>query len=403
MKILALAVLAAIVLGGLIGTLLVRDPGYVLVAYADTVLETSLWVALLLLIGLYLLVRGISFVVKKLIQGQSRVLRWRSGRKLRAARSQTVRGLLVMAEGRWVDAKKLLLAGADNVETPLINYLNAARAAQELGELAERDEYLKRAHETTPGAKFAVTLTQAEFNIHEGRYEQALAALLTLRKRAPKHGAVLVMLARCYEALGDWQALLQLLGDLRKNKAMPEAELQRLETSVWQASLTASNSSAELWKRLPKTVRGDAALMRTWVGHLVSQNQPDDAEQIIRQVLGQYWDTELARRYGEIKSSDPARQLVVAQGWAKARPNDAQVALALGRLCLLNEKFEQAREHFETSLRLEASDEVYGELGRLCVALGDERRGTEYLLRSLGNLKDLPQPAEPRLRKANVS
>ncbi len=72
MKILALAVLVAIVLGGLIGTLLVRDPGYVLVAYADTVLETSLWVALLLLVGLYLLVRGISFVMRKLIQGHAR-------------------------------------------------------------------------------------------------------------------------------------------------------------------------------------------------------------------------------------------------------------------------------------------------------------------------------------------
>lgn len=403
MKLFGFAVLAAILLGGLVGTLLVRDPGYVLIAYADTALETSLWVAVLLLVGIYIALRLLSLLIYKLTQGQSRMLRWRSSRKVRAARSQTVRGLLVMAEGRWADAKKLLVGAAEDVETPLINYLNAARAANELGELSERDEYLKRAHETTPGAKFAVSLTQAEFNIQEGRYEQALAALLLLRKRAPKHGAVLAMLARCYEALPDWQALVQLMGDLRKQKALPESELTRIEQAAWQAKLLAADSNAGLWKKLPKTLRAETPLMCLWVRQLIKDDKADEAEQVIRHVLGQQWDSELAQIYGELRSSDAARQLIVAKGWLKQRPNDAEVALTVGRLCLLNEKFEQAREHFENSLRLAPSDAVYGELGRLCVALGDERRGTEYLLLSLGNLADLPQPAEPMLRKANVS
>lgn len=403
MKLFGFAVLAAILLGGLVGTLLVRDPGYVLIAYADTALETSLWVAVLLLVGIYIALRLLSLLIYKLTQGQNRMLRWRSGRKVRAARSQTVRGLLVMAEGRWADAKKLLVGAAEDAETPLINYLNAARAANELGELSERDEYLKRAHETTPGAKFAVSLTQAEFNIQEGRYEQALAALLLLRKRTPKHSAVLAMLARCYEALPDWQALVQLMGDLRKQKVLPESELHRMEQAAWQAKLLAADSNAGLWKKLPKTLRAEMPLMCLWVRQLINDDKADEAEQVIRHVLGQQWDSELAQIYGELRSSDVARQLVVAKGWLKQRPNDAEVALTVGRLCLLNEKFEQAREYFETSLRLAPSDAVYGELGRLCVALGDERRGTEYLLLSLGNLTDLPQPAEPMLRKANVS
>jgi len=401
-KIGLLAVFVAVALGGLVGTLMVRDPGYVLVAYADTVMEMSLWAAVLVLIGLYLVVRGIALVIGKATQGQTRVLRWRSGRKARAARSQTVRGLLVMAEGRWADAQKLLLGAAENVETPLINYLNAARAAHELGDNAERDEYLKRAHETTPGAKFAVTLTQAEFNIHEGRYEQALASLLNLRKRAPKHGAVLGMLAKCYEALGDWQALAQMLGDVRKNKALPEAEISRMERAVWQATLRGEESANAQWKKLPRALRTDTELMHQWVHYLVAEKRDNDAEQAIRHILSQTWDGELARVYGEIESDEAARQLVVAQGWMKERPNDAHVALTAGRLCLRNEKFEQAREYFETSLRLEATDVVYGELGRLCVALGDTRRGTEYLLRSLGDLADLPQPAQPSIRSTGA-
>ncbi len=403
MKIFATAVLLAILLGGVVGTLLVQDPGYVLISYGDTVLETSLWIALLLLVALYVLIWGFFFATRKLGQGQLQLVRWRSGRKRRGARNQTVRGLLVMAEGRWEEAKKLLADAADNVETPLINYLNAARASHELGERDARDEYLKLAHESTPGAKFAVTLTQAEFHIHEGQYEQALAALLVLRRRAPKHRAVLAMLADCYEALHDWEALKELLRDLKRHKALSEVEIKRVEQVVWQALLAGAESPATLWKKMPKHLKNEAGLLRDWVNVLRHAGRIDDAEHAARLALGQQWDSELASIYGEIHSSDPARQLVVAQGWGKERPNDAELALTLGRLCLINEKFEQARDYFETSLRLAPSDVVYGELGRLCVALGDEQRGVEYLLRSLGSLSELPQPQEPTIRKASVT
>ena len=403
MKLFVLALLIAIVLGGLAGTWLVRDPGYVLISYADTVVETSLWVAVMLFIAAYVLLAAVTFLLRKIIQSQSRVTGWRSGRKLKAARSQTVRGLLVMSERRWPQASKLLLGAIDEVETPFINYLGAARAANEMGQYDERDAYLKSAEEATPGAKFAVALTQAEFNIREGRHEQALAALLELRKRAPKHAAVLSMLAQCYEALGDTAVLFELMGDLRKQQVLPAAELTRIEHNVWQARLQSDESASLLWKKLPKALRADVPLIRMWAEYLNTQGRVDDAEMVIRQAMSLQFDGDLAQDYGEIRSSNVAKQLTTAQSWSKAHANDAQLALTLGRLCLLNEKFEQAREHFEASLRLAPTDIVYGELGRLCIALGDERRGTEYLLHTLSHLDELPQPAEPLIHQASAS
>ena len=44
MKILAIVV--ALVVGGLLGTLMVRDPGYVLVAYDNLTFESSVWFTL---------------------------------------------------------------------------------------------------------------------------------------------------------------------------------------------------------------------------------------------------------------------------------------------------------------------------------------------------------------------
>ena len=403
MKIATLAIFVALVLGGLIGTLVLRDSGYVLISYADTVVETSLWVAIVSLLLLYGLFRGIGTLVRILTGGQMQLSRWQSSRKVRGARHNTIRGLLVMAEGRWADAQKLLLTSVDSAETPLINYLNAARAAHELKQTDQRDELLRSAHETTPGARFAVTLTQAQFQMEDSHHEQALASLLTLQKNAPKHPSVLAMLGQCYEALEDWNALQRLLPDLVKQAAVDLSERERLAEVLWLPLLCREQKVAVAWKRLPKAQRSNAKLVCDWVANLLSQGRADDAEMAARLGLQTFWDAGLVALYGLIESSEVERQLIEAKAWSKERPNDAGLALALGRLSLRNEKFEQARDYFESSLRLAATSEVYGELGRLCIALGDERRGTEYLMRAQSTLPDLPLPSEPTIRRASVS
>jgi HemY protein len=403
-KLVGFVILVAIILGGLVGTLVVRDPGYVLVSYADTVVETSLWVAAFLLTVLLVSIWAIGYFVRGVTQGQRGVSRFISGRRVRNARSQTVRGLLVMAEGRWAEARKLLLAAATKADTPLINYLNAARASHELGDPVARDENLKLAHETTPAAKFAVTLTQAEFNIDDGEYEQALAALLRLRQRAPKHGAVLAMLVECYQAVGDWEALSDLAADLKKSSALPDDKLAEIEAKVWAARLQQADDVNKIWKRLPKRQKNNLILLGDWANSLRKEERFDEAGQVLRNALDQTWSSELALVYGLVPTTDPGEQLSVAKSWLRQRPNDAALNLTLGRLSLANEQFEQAREYFETSLRLEPVEEVYGELGRLCIAMGDEQRGTEYLLAAQSKqLPTLPMPAQPSLRKASVS
>jgi HemY protein len=395
---LAFGILVAVVLGGVVGTLIVRDAGYVLIAYGDTVIETSIWVGLAALGLFYFLLRGISYVVSRTAKSQSQVMRWRSGRKTNAARRMTIRGMLFMAEGRWEEARKALVNAAEGVDMPLINYLQAARGAHELGESEERDRLLKLAHESTPGAKFAATLTQAEFQMSDGRYEQALAALLNLRKRAPKHTTVLAMLAACYEALGDWQALHEILAEVVERDAVSEVEVRRLSRLVWQFLLQEATSASAAWKKLPKSLKNDDALVQGWVAHLIEAGRDDDAEEVIGLALDQSWSLELIRQYGMLQGSEPARQLITAKKWAKSRPNDPELLVCLGRLSLRCESFPEAREYFDAALRLSPEPEVYAELGRLCIALGDERRGKDYLLRSVQTLPDLPLPGSPSIR-----
>ncbi len=391
--------LAVVAVGGLVGMFVARDAGYVVVAYDGWAVETSLWVALAAFLVGYLLVWGSWVLLRSLLESQGKISRWRRGRQARKARHRTVRGLLLLAEGRWEDAKKILVAAADQVELPFTNYLNAARAAHELGDAEGRDRYLRRVYETTPGAKFSATLLQSEFRIQDGAHDQALASLLTLRKRAPKHKAVLRMLAQCYEALEDWQALHAHLKDLSAHKVVDDAEMKRLSRLVWLSIVDAEGDpdSARpagvngLWKRMPNIVKADREVLRRWITALRSGPSQDGAEQALRLILARAWDDEFAALYGDVHTTALDQQVAHAQRWLKERPDDVVVLTVLGKLCQAQGQYETARTHFEAALRLAPDKTLYGALGRLCIALGDEKRGTDYLLKSVG---ELPAPMQ---------
>ena len=196
MKQVILVLLAALFVGGLIGALVARDPGYVLVSYSNVSVETSLWFGVFLLLLAYVLLRVGSYLWSRFVLSGSGLAQWNRQRRADGSRKQTVQGLLLSAEGRWSEAHKLLLAGARDAQMPLVNYLSAARSAQALGNYAERDELLSRASEETPGSKVAVALTRVAFQLEADQYEPALASLLELQRESPRNAAVLAMLQR---------------------------------------------------------------------------------------------------------------------------------------------------------------------------------------------------------------
>ena len=55
-----------------------------------------------------------------------------------------------MAEGRWAEARKVLVGAAGEVRSPLINFLNAARAAHEMGDALERSSIATQVMSSIP-------------------------------------------------------------------------------------------------------------------------------------------------------------------------------------------------------------------------------------------------------------
>jgi HemY protein len=358
--------------------------------------ETSLWFAVLLLIVIYFVIRALVFLALRLGRGPIRFRSWSRSRRDRTAQEQTVKGLLMLAEGDWSAARHRLEDAAPRVAAPLVNYLNAARAANSMGDLAGRDELLRKAQEDTPGARLAVGLTQAELQHAAGQWGQCRSTLLELQSFRPRHSQVLRLLADCHLHLSDWSALQELMPALKKRKVFAADELQDLESQIWNGRLRAETDDIKaVWKQMPKHLRRQESLVSRYASLLSERDDASEAEEVVRAALNHRWDGELVRLYGTLQSENVKRQLAVAEGWLKKRPEDPDLLMTLGRISMMNRLWDKAREYFEASLRLQPTPEVQGELGRLCAALGDVDRGSQHFQEALPALPSLPLPEGP--------
>lgn len=405
MRRLLIFLVVALVVGGAVGTLMARDPGYVLVTYEDMTFETSVWFALLALTVAYFVVRFVFWIVIRLIRSGTGVAAWRQNRRARVAQARTIRGLLLVGEGDWSAARKALLADAEQVESPLINYVGAARAANEMGDVAERDELMKKAGDSTPGSTLAVTLTQAELQISARQHRSAIETLLSAKAAAPNQSRILRLLADCYEQIGDWKALLSLLPELERRKVMAADRLQasRLRWSIgyFEHPPTGADVAPQLigqWNALDNDVRSEPSLIAACAEALTIAGAGVEAEAVLSKALKRNWNDDLVSLYGRLRADSTNRQITTAEGWLKSRPNDATLLLALGRIALAGRDWAKAREYLEASLKQQRSADVYGELGRLCLAMGERSRATELLAQALdlsGSLPALPLPEAP--------
>lgn len=373
------AALAVLVGAVLLALLLLEDPGYVLVSYGPWSLETSLSLLVVAVVLGYLLLYVLGRTLAGAWHVPGRVRNWRQRRRHERARTALNHGMLALAEGHWKQAERRLVRRAGASDVALLNYLGAARAAQEQGALERRDHYLHLAHESSPQGDLAVALTQAELQVGRNQLEQALATLTQLRGREPTNTYVLRLLVRIHRELKDWDHLRELLPDLRRQQVFPPPELQQLERRIYRELLhraAVRGDAAALrstWEQVPRGLRDDAELIGEYARHLIELGGGGEAEPLLRSAIRRQWSDELVHLYGLVEGQEAARQLATAEEWAKEHGKDPVLLLTLGRLSLRNRLWGKARIYLESSLGAGPKAETYKELGALLERMGDER------------------------------
>lgn len=372
MKRIILAVLVATVLAVTIGVIaLYFGPGYVVFSYFDYTIETSFIFMLGFAAVTFFLFYYLLRITSRLIHIPSYMNHRHSARQSERAQNALVKGLIEMSEGRFEQAEKIFLKHVSLTDTSLLNYLMAARSAQQLGAYDRRDEYLRLAHESMPSADIAIGITQAELQLSHKQYEQALATLNHLSSVSPKHGYIKKLQARVYQQLGDWESLSPILNDVRKMKALKVDSLDKVEVESYFGMLKSSIKNADkkkietVWQQIPKRLKSNSELLMLYVSHLIKQKDVDNAEALIRNYLSNKWQSEMALMYANLTASDCKKQLETAETWLHNQPRNAVLLLVLGKLCLKCQLWGKARSYFESSIGIKPIAETYLELAKL--------------------------------------
>lgn len=372
MKRIILAVLVAIILAFAIGvTAFYMGPGYVVFSYAEYTVETSFIFMLGFITVAFFLFYYLLRITSRLIHIPSYMNHRHSARQSERAQSALVKGLIEMSEGRFEQAEKILLKHVSITNTSLLNYLMAARSAQQLGAYDRRDEYLRLAHESMPSADIAIGITQAELQLSHKQYEQALATLNHLASVSPKHGYIKKLQARVYQHLGDWESLSPILNDVRKMKALKVDSFDKIEVESYLGMLKSSTKNTDkkkiedVWQKMPKRLKSNDELLMLYVSHLIKQKDDNSAEVLIRNYLSNQWQSDMALMYANLTASDCKKQLETAETWLHNQPRNAVLLLVLGKLCLKCQLWGKARSYFESSIGIKPIAETYLELAKL--------------------------------------
>jgi len=356
----------------------VSDPGYVMVTRGSWVVEMSLVVFAVAAALVFALSYAVVRLIAGTLSGPRSVARWRRRQKVSKAHHSLAQGLLQLAQGNWEVAQNELMSRLESSDTPLINYLGAAVAAQRRGDTETRETFLSMAHKAAPSETLSVGLVQAQLQRDAGQHEQALATLTRLFNEAPRNRHVLRLMMDTYRELNDWNGLASLLPSLRKHAGLDDAQAGELERTVY-ARLLASSPADEAgaavtrtWEeKVPKALRKDPALISAYVRRMISLGAGAACEPLLRASIKRAYDPELVRLYGLVEGPDAADQLKRAEEWLKSQPDRPEILITAGRLAVRNEIWGRARSYFENAIANGAAPEAHVELGQLLEQLGE--------------------------------
>ena len=370
--------LLALLLGAFAAHFVLADRGYVLINFRGYVLEMSVPGLVLVLVALYLLVRGVvaladaPFWVRKAIRE----------RGLKRGGTDLVQGLIHITEGDFARGERLLTRGLATSDAPLVNYLLAARAAQLQGAPERRDEWLKLAYDESSGGEATVLLTQAELQLGVGELDAALATLKRLEQLKPDHPGALGLLARTYRARDDGAELAALLPRLGRARLAP-AEREEIACEALRAELSRADLTSErlagLWAQLPSELRAAPEVVALRGLALQGLGRGEEAEKELRAALKKSWHRAPVLAYGEVRGADGAKQLKQAETWLKTYPEDG--ALLLDRRAAVHgdRAVGQGAQLPRVEPRAAPVPDAYALYGRLLTELGEgERAGLAF-------------------------
>lgn len=318
------------------------------------------------------------------------------------ANQELTKGLVHFTEGHWEQSEKMLLSTVEHAETPLLNYLAAARSAHMQEAYDRRDSYLKIASEQGDDAQIAVSVSQAEMQATSGQYEQARATLIHLLETSPKHPYANKLLAKIYFHQEDWKNLFDLLPELSKQSLIKTKDREKYEVTALTGIFHTLAHKKDLqklqalWKRLPADIREKPRAILLYCQALSEAGGEAISDKLLINSLNKNWDEALAEQFGLIEHDNIGSAIKLAEKWLVDHEKSPMLLLALARLHKRYQLWGKSKVYYNSSLNFQPSSAVYLELAELLQELGEHENaqvcyklGLEFSIRKKGEILNL--------------
>jgi HemY protein len=374
------------------------NPGNVVFFYPPHRIDLSLNLFVVLAVLLFLLVYGLVRAVRATLAMPKQVAAYRYRKREREANRGLRDALKALFEGRFGHAEKAAMRAADLPENAGLAALIGARAAHRMREPARRDAWLAGiVHDNN--LKTARLMTVTELLVDEHKPEAALEAVAELNASGQRHIHALQWAMKANQQARNWPEVLRLVRTLDKRNALHPALSSRLRELAYEALLSEGGLDPEsirrVWADVPAADRLQPAIAARAAAALNARGLHDEARVIVEDALRAGWDERVVRVYrdaaGPEGSSTLLAQIEKCEAWLRAHPNDAELTLTLGALCLRQKLWGKAQRYLESALS-DAVDgtllrEAHLKLAQLHEALGQqEEANRHYRLCALANL-----------------
>ncbi|MGL4825978.1 MAG: heme biosynthesis HemY N-terminal domain-containing protein [Vibrionaceae bacterium] len=371
-----LLLVVVLVAGLFLGPQIAGNQGYVLLSLADQTIEMSVTTLGTLIFLLVIALFFIEFVIRTLLGLTGSTGRWLSARKQSRARQLTNTSLLKLFEGEWRQAENLAVKGAENSEASQINYLTAAQAAQNRGDIESRDHYLHQATLGDPDS-FVTNLTRAKLQHQQGQYEEALASLQALSSQHPRNTMLLSLQKETLLQLKDWQGLLQLLPKLTKAEILTASQAEQLELQAQGSLIThiaEHKPASELlvhWNKLSRTTRQQTVLIREICGALIKKGESQEAFAILSTSLKKEPHETLIAQLAQLELAELSPVIALLEQLQRDK-NGAAPHRALAQIYVRKEAWQEARAALEAALEIDPKLADVALLADVLEKLGDK-------------------------------
>jgi len=369
-------------LAAVVTLLAINYPGNVDITVADKAINFPLVFLIVGILALFLVLYCLLRAFAAMRRAPGAISKKRlEGRNIKA-RGSLKRGFLEMTEGQWAKAERSFTGTASKSEMPILNYLGAARVAQEQGNFERRDELLDKADNVEEKAELAVGLTRAELQHASGEYDAALTTLTALNQDYGSNEKVQKYLAKTLYARENWQELYDILPALLKNKSITEAQKTEFAAETYRHLLQERGDAKdregmdELWKKIPKAYRQKPTVVKSYIRQLIHFGDAEVGAPFVRKYLKQNWSDDVVAMYSEFDIDGHKKGLAQSEKWLKEYPDSPGLLAMAGFLNAKAELWGKARSLLEQSLAIKAAPQTYKLLGDVLIKMDDPDAAT---------------------------